>query len=110
VRKTRPESGVLLQDLNGDRFPDIVTAARLPDVRSGTVAAEHPDHRRDRRPQEGVDQCRLALSGAGAGMIYSAWIDGAPLWKLALGLAGFITVLAALLLVAGRHTPSTTGV
>ena len=24
-------------------------------------------------------------------MIYGAWIDGAPLWKLALGLAGFIT-------------------
>ena len=50
----------------------------------------------------------VALFSASAGMIYGAWIDGAPLWRLALGLAAFISVLAALLLVAGRSTPSTT--
>jgi uncharacterized membrane protein YraQ (UPF0718 family) len=51
----------------------------------------------------------VALFSASAGMIYGAWIDGAALWKLALGLAGFIAILATLLLVAGRQTPSTTG-
>ena len=51
----------------------------------------------------------VALFSAGAGMIYGAWIDGAALWTLALGLAGFIAILATLLLVAGRQTPSTTG-
>jgi len=51
----------------------------------------------------------VALFSASAGMIYGAWIDGASLWKLALGLAGFITVLATLLFVTGRQTPSTTG-
>jgi len=52
----------------------------------------------------------VALFSASAGMIYGAWIDGASLWKLALGLAGFIAVLATLLLVAGRQTPSMKGV
>ena len=51
----------------------------------------------------------VALFSASAGMTYGAWIDGASLWKLALGLAGFIAVLAALLLVAGRRTTATTG-
>jgi len=51
----------------------------------------------------------VALFSASAGMTYGAWVDGASLWKLALGLAGFITVLATLLFVAGRQTPSTTG-
>jgi len=52
----------------------------------------------------------VALFSASAGMIYGAWIDGASLWKLALGLTGFIAVLATLLFVAGRQTPSTTRV
>jgi hypothetical protein len=43
-------------------------------------------------------------------MTYGAWIDGASLWKLALGLVGFITILATLLFAAGRQIPSTTGV
>jgi uncharacterized membrane protein YraQ (UPF0718 family) len=51
----------------------------------------------------------VALFSASAGMTYGAWIDGTSLWTLALGLAGFITVLATLLFVAGRQTPSTTG-
>jgi uncharacterized membrane protein YraQ (UPF0718 family) len=51
----------------------------------------------------------VALFSASAGMIYGAWIDGASQWKLALGLAGFIAVLATLLVVAGRRTPATTG-
>jgi uncharacterized membrane protein YraQ (UPF0718 family) len=50
----------------------------------------------------------VALFSASAGMIYGAWIDGASPWKLALGLAGFITILATLLLVAARQVPSTT--
>jgi hypothetical protein len=51
----------------------------------------------------------VALFSASAGMTYGAWVDGASLWKLALGLAGFITVLATLLFVAGRQTTATTG-
>jgi len=52
----------------------------------------------------------VALFSAGAGMTYGAWVDGAALWMLALGLAGFVAVLATLLFVAGRNTPSVKGV
>lgn len=51
----------------------------------------------------------VALFSASAGMIYGAWVDGAALWKLAFGLAGFIAVLATLLVVAGRRTIAATG-
>lgn len=52
----------------------------------------------------------VALFSAGAGMTYGAWVDGVSLWMLALALAGFVAVLAALLLVAGRNAPSVKGV
>jgi uncharacterized membrane protein YraQ (UPF0718 family) len=52
----------------------------------------------------------VALFSAGAGMTYGAWVDGVSLWTLALGLAGFVAVLAALLGAAGRNTPSVKGV
>ena len=54
----------------------------------------------------------VALFSAAAGLIYGAWIDGASLPMLALYLAGFIALLAALLSVASHRTrkSSTTGV
>jgi uncharacterized membrane protein YraQ (UPF0718 family) len=52
----------------------------------------------------------VALFSASAGMTYGAWVDGTSLWTLALGLAVFVVVLATLLFVAGRNTPSVKGV
>ena len=50
----------------------------------------------------------VALFSASAGLTYGAWIDGTPLWQLALGLVAFVAVLATMLGIASRHTPSTT--
>ena len=47
----------------------------------------------------------VALFSTVAGLTYGAWMDGSSLLSLALGLAGFIAVLAALLSLAGRHRP-----
>jgi len=44
----------------------------------------------------------VALFSTVAGLTYGAWMDGSSLLSLALGLAGFIAVLAALLSLAGR--------
>jgi hypothetical protein len=52
----------------------------------------------------------VVLFSASAGMTYGAWVDGTALWTLALGLAGFVVVLATLLFFAGRNTPSVKGV
>ena len=52
----------------------------------------------------------VALFSASAGMTYGAWVDGASLWTLALVLTAFVAVLAMLLMVAGRNTPSVKGV
>ncbi len=48
----------------------------------------------------------VALFSAAAGLTYGAWVDGTSLVLLALWLAGFIAVLAALLSFVSRHTPS----
>lgn len=48
----------------------------------------------------------VALFSAAAGLTYGAWVDGTSLFVLALWLAGFIAVLAALLSFVSRHTPS----
>ncbi|WP_298600882.1 permease [Zoogloea sp.] len=45
----------------------------------------------------------VALFSTVAGLSYGAWIDGTSLLVLALGLAGFIAALAALLSMAGRR-------
>lgn len=45
----------------------------------------------------------VALFSTIAGLTYGAWVDGSSLLVLALWLAGFIAVLAALLVLAGRH-------
>lgn len=47
----------------------------------------------------------VALFSTVAGLTYGAWMDGSSLLSLALGLVGFIAVLAALLSLAGRHRP-----
>ena len=47
----------------------------------------------------------VALFSTVAGLTYGAWMDGSSLLSLALGLAGFIAVLAALLSLAGRDRP-----
>lgn len=47
----------------------------------------------------------VALFSTVAGLTYGAWIDGSSLLSLALGLAGFIGVLAALLFLAGQRRP-----
>ncbi|AVR88031.1 permease [Thauera aromatica] len=52
----------------------------------------------------------VALFSAAAGLIYGAWIDGASLLMLALYLAGFIALLAALLSVTRRRASSLKGV
>ncbi len=52
----------------------------------------------------------VALFSASAGMTYGAWVDGVSLWMLALVLAGFVAVLAMLLMVAGRNAASVKGV
>ncbi len=44
----------------------------------------------------------VALFSALAGLLYGAWIDGTPLWAIALYLAGFLTVLALALWVVSR--------
>jgi uncharacterized membrane protein YraQ (UPF0718 family) len=46
----------------------------------------------------------VALFSAAAGLTYGAWIDGTPLFVLALCLAGFVSLLAALLFAANRHS------
>ena len=51
----------------------------------------------------------VALFSAAAGLTYGAWVDGAPLFVLALWLAGFIALLAALLSAANRHSASLRG-
>jgi uncharacterized membrane protein YraQ (UPF0718 family) len=48
----------------------------------------------------------VALFSAAAGLTYGAWVDGTSLFVLALWLAGFIAVLAALMSFVSRHTPS----
>lgn len=48
--------------------------------------------------------CLVALFSAAAGLTYGAWIDGTPLLILALWLAGFVALLAALLTLATRHS------
>jgi uncharacterized membrane protein YraQ (UPF0718 family) len=48
----------------------------------------------------------VALFSAVAGFTYGAWIDGASLLSLAVSMAGFIAVLAALLSLASRATQS----
>ncbi len=52
----------------------------------------------------------VALFSAAAGLTYGAWIDGTPLSVLALWLAGFIALLAALLAAANRRSASLGGV
>jgi hypothetical protein len=46
----------------------------------------------------------VALFSTTAGMLYGAWVDGASSFALALGLAGFIATLAALLVVQRRRS------
>ncbi len=53
----------------------------------------------------------VALFSTVAGLTYGAWMDGTPLFVLALGLASFIAALAALLSLASRRqTASIKGV
>jgi uncharacterized membrane protein YraQ (UPF0718 family) len=52
----------------------------------------------------------VALFSTVAGYSYGAWIDGAPLLGLALALAGFIGLLAALLTVTSRRSAALHGV
>ena len=53
----------------------------------------------------------VALFSTVAGLTYGAWMDGTPLFVLALGLAGFIAALTALLSLASRRqTASIKGV
>jgi uncharacterized protein len=51
----------------------------------------------------------VALFSATAGLTYGAWIDGTPLWILALWLAGFIAILALLLAAMNRRANSLKG-
>jgi len=51
----------------------------------------------------------VALFSAAAGLTYGAWIDGTPLIVLALWLAGFTALLAAMLSAANRHSTSLKG-
>ena len=51
----------------------------------------------------------VALFSAAAGLTYGAWIDGTPLVVLALWLAGFTALLAAMLSAANRHSTSLKG-
>ena len=51
----------------------------------------------------------VALFSATAGLTYGAWIDGTPLFVLALLLTGFVAVLAALLFTANRQTSTIKG-
>jgi uncharacterized membrane protein YraQ (UPF0718 family) len=48
----------------------------------------------------------VAVFSAVAGLVYGAWTDGASAWVLATSLAGFVAVLAALLLAAERRNHS----
>jgi len=51
----------------------------------------------------------VALFSAVAGYSYGAWVDGAPLAMLALALAAFIALLAALLAVTSRRSAALHG-
>ena len=52
----------------------------------------------------------VALFSAMAGYTYGAWVDGMPLYWLALWIAAFIAALSVLLSVASRRYPTPTGV
>lgn len=56
------------------------------------------------KAKTGVYVGLVALFSAAAGMTYGAWINGTPLFVLAFWIAGFITILAALLAMASRRS------
>jgi multisubunit Na+/H+ antiporter MnhF subunit len=62
------------------------------------------------KAKTGVYVGLVAVFSAAAGMTYGAWINGTPLFVIAIWLAGFIAVLAALLALASRRSTSLKGV
>ncbi|MGC8828135.1 MAG: hypothetical protein ACP5TV_14165, partial [Anaerolineae bacterium] len=45
----------------------------------------------------------VALFSTLAGVVYGAWVDGAPAWRLFLYIAGGLALLVALLALIGRR-------